>query len=401
MKRSRAALFIWLVIFGVPLTEAQESIIIEESTPIHTIFTSDFADWPGTSGIAPLDVVARAGRIWLIWPQALVSLQRDGSTDFQTLLGYFHSRNTIEGERAWTPESGAMCSDGIWRGVDISVGEKAVLWAKDPMSGNVSERELAFSLDDPPSVQPIDTNALLVTGGSEAYLVNQRAELSLSKVLAEWQPITLSSPSGESGAVAWWDSRGAMIRLAWLSDSEPDNPKLRERILNTPFLSAETLPGFPETPPLSLSWAGGLLVCGYPDSIRIIQLTDTGPPNMQHFTGLPMPARWYRLSGSRNALLMHEPGSGRILVAAGDVVRSVPPGRNEPLLSNLLRNELLNCGDWLIAESEIKRAEMLYGWALPFVRKNRSDNPLDETWPRIEKELYKRRSLLRDRLERR
>ncbi len=369
---------------GTSFAGEPDTIISEWNAAIQLIHTSTFDDWPGVSGIAPIDVSAAAGRVWLVWPESLINLDGNGMADEQTLLTMFASRTARWAGGEWTPENGAVCSDGYWRGfVDLP----RALVQLNPLSGEVLMADWEGDLPD--SIHPAADGNLLIFTGGEAHLAGFEGEeygKALNKRLsAEIPPVSMLAVSSELPLAAWRDTVSDGIHMAELSGEHwiiPPDPGI-----------------LPSHAPWSMDWAGGMLILAYPGQLYALDLFSKGIHRIFRLEDERLPNRWYRLRGGTDRLVIQSPEPGIIaIVTPGAAERDIKRNIGNHDFAGLLREYALSAGDRLEDLQLLREAERYYGWILPHVRDLRSRYPLEEQWPNLESEITGRRAALRDRL---
>lgn len=379
-KRPLSALFTFLLVIGSPAAGEPNTIIPEWNASIQLISTSNFNEWPGISGISPVDVSAVNERTWLVWPGSVINLNDDGKIDEQTLLTLFASQTADWGGRNWTAEHGVICSDGFWRGF-ILEGES--LARMNLQNGEVIRSAWGKAIPD--SIYPAVDGNLLVLTGSAAGLV----ESSYSPLDSKLWPISQLAVSTQHPLAAWKDAVDDKLHISDFSGGQ--------RIFS---IDKSGLPG---QSAWSLAWAGEKLVMAYPGELFAVTLLDDGTSKLEKISDKRLPGRWYRLRGGENRLIVQSPETGMLgIIRAGgtDFPESAGAeiGAEEEDFPALLEYFALSAGNFLEGEGELKSAEKFYGWILPYIREYRSRRPLEEIWPELESELATRRLNLRSRL---
>lgn len=382
-KRPLSALLAFLLVTGSPIADESNTIISEWNAAIQLIYTSTFDDWPGVSGIAPVDVSAAAGRVWLVWPESLINLDGNGMADEQTLLTMFASRTARWAGGKWTPENGVVCSDGYWRGfVDLP----RALVQLDPLSGEVLMADWEGDLPD--SIHPAADGNLLIFTGGEARLAGfecgEYGRAMNKRLSADIPPVSMLAVSSELALAAWKDTESDGIHIADLSGGHKIIP-----------LEPEILPALA---PWSMDWAGGMLVLAYPGQLYALDLLSEGIHRIFRLEDARLPNRWYRLRGGTDRLVIQSPEPGIIaIVTPGAAERDIKRNIGSHDFAGVLKEYALSAGDKLEDLKLYREAEGYYGWILPYIRNQRSRHPLEEQWPNLESAITGRRSVLRDR----
>jgi len=379
-KRPISALLAFLFITGVAIAAEPDSIISEWNVSIQIINTGTFGEWPGVSGIAPIEVSAAAGRIWFIWPESIISLNRDGRADEQTLLGLFSTGTSVWNEGKWTPENGVLCTDGTWRGFFGTRGSIAQL---NMISGVVSIQD--WQGETPESVYPaVNGNLLVFNKGEAVYLEfeDHNAGAMLTRRLGNnIPPVSMISVSGGQALAAWMDSTSNGIHVADFTGTHQ-------------FFTLDSVT-LPARAPMSMDWVGELLVLGYPGKLYAFDISHIEGPHVYKLEDNRLPKRWYRLRGGSDHLIVHSPEPGiAAVITAGAALEAELIGFEE-----LVMVFTLDSGDLLENSGMLDSAEKFYGWVLPYIRNFRSVHPLEQIWPELESEVTGRRAILRERLE--
>ena len=388
MKKSRfsvlgAAILSGLLLPAFPISGDSPTIISNWDASIQLIDTRLFLEWPGVNERIPVDVSAEDGRIWLVWPDALVSLDADADSDARSLLALFASTVNHGTAESWSAEAGLVCADGVWRSVDPSTGD---LVETDLFSGDVRRRPL----------EGIGTAVIhgapggdLVTVGPDGarHIVSGVREPAapLIRMLETDLPLmSQAAVSREAPLAAWMVPGNRMIRVIELPLPQPGEA---------------TLPGDAapvdirmESPVWMMDWAGHLLVLAGPG-----RLTAFDPSGSRWIEGFVLedprlPRRWYRIRGGSGRLLIHSPETG--LVAVVSTNTKIPEGNGRLDFPSILESHALEAGRLLEDAGLNGRAVAYYTWVLTHVRRQRSRMPLEETWPALERDISDRRALL-------
>jgi hypothetical protein len=371
-----------LVIVSVS-AEDTGPIIPEGNLSIQMITTKGFQYWPGTSGYGPVDAAAGDGRIWLIWPEMLISLTPAGGADDSTLLSMFASATADWNGGSWTPENGVVGADGFWRG--FSQDGKAFL-ELNTVSGEVKKRPWIRPL--PMSVQPGTESGVWTFSPDRISLIRTADDPSLDPLFilpfSSLPTATGWTFSKTENRVAWFDAQDGSLNWADLDSDYRITAPQKHRFA-----------GGRDITPQGITWAGNLLIVAYPGKLAVISAGDVGGRAEQLLVNPQIPPRWYSIAGGDDFLLVHSPETGS-LAALG-----VKQGFRQPAITydfpQLLRTKALEAGDRLESAGYPDSAERFYGWILPEVRAMRSHQPMDEFWPGLEAELTRRRSLLREK----
>jgi len=357
---------------GSLFSDDPDNIISEAKASIQFFSTAEFEDWPGVSGIAPVGISAAGGRTWLIWPGCIINLGENGRSDEFTLLSLFATRATPRGRRQWSPEGGTICSDGYWRAV-----RDTVFVQLDLFSGRMSERK--WTADPPDSLYPAPGGKVLIFNRGKVRL----ADFNTDEVGRETEipPVAILAVSAEKPLAAWKDGRNNNIHIAGFDGRYAGT----HRVISPGEIS---LPG---NPPLNMSWAGNLLVLGYPGKLYFLDHPEEQNPEVYLLRNEEIPQRWYRSTGGNNRMIIQVPDSGTAAI--------ISP-KDYPRIDNsdfpgILREFTLTAGDTLEKSGFPEQAEIYYGWILPHIRNMRSRYPLEEIWPNLEAEITRRRTALR------
>ncbi len=356
-----------------------EPIITEDNYFIQSITTEDLSEWPGVSGPFPANALIEAGRLWLVWPEVLISLQTDGTADQFTLLSMFTTSAFQQAE--WTPDNGITDSEGIWKLVHSeNPSAKKELIEIFPYTAQKQKRRWPLPLPD--SFYAAQKGALAVFSRSSVYLIPAVPSASARpaqarKLLDGLPPLTLTAASSSGPLLAWRQAGNSRLKVFnYKKDSKP-------RALTLPKEITQNIQ--------SLNFAADTLVCGTPGKIYIVS---PGNHSIHSFTHALIPRFWYRISGNENALLIFSPQTGKTLFMARQP--SQLPSRFSADFSLLLAENTLNAGNYLEKAGLYTEAEAFYAWALNLVRSERSRSPLSEQWPSLEKTLNERRTKLRE-----
>ena len=118
-SRRRLVPTVVLVLLTVDASAMDQAkpIIAQWSPEIQILSLSGQTAWPYSSGALPLEVSPAGDRLTSVWPRSLISLNSRGRADRDTLLALFATTTAdwIAGE--WSPDNGALGSDGFWRAV--------------------------------------------------------------------------------------------------------------------------------------------------------------------------------------------------------------------------------------------------------------------------------------------
>ena len=383
-KRPISALFTFLLVTGTLTASGPDIIIPEWNASIQLIYMSSFENWPGVSGFPPIDVSAADGRIWLIWPESIINFNGGGYADEQTLLTVFATQTAVWGEGNWTAESGAVCSDGYWRGF---IHPRESFAQMDMKTGEV--RAVSWNEDIPDSIYPAVDGSLLVFSNGEANLVSFNSgtgELDLKRLNTGISPVSLLAVSSEHPHAAWKDNTGDNFHIADFSGS---GRKIT--------LEPGTLP---KIPAWSLDWAGNMLILAYSGKLLALNIADDGTAEVSRLEDDRLPDRWYRIRGGKDQLVVHSPETGTVaIVRSGNSAADKQIGDPVEDFAALIERYTLSAGNLLEDSGRRREAEQFYAWILPFVRDFRSRHPLEELWPILEKDLTDRRSVLRNSLD--
>ena len=347
----------------------------------------------------PVDVAVAAGRLWLIWPEALISLGMDGNFDDISLLTLFSSRTADWGGKPWSPEGGLICSDGIWRAVDPLGGRMLEL---NPISSVVTRR--TWEGPGPDALYPAPGTVMLAVSGEEASLVFPSAspdDASIERIPLSTAvpPLSMLAVSASSPIIAWRETGSSIIRLA----GSPERRGVEE--LFTAADTREKLEGIPEwvipfqEVSWGMDWAGPYLVLAGPG--RLTALTFR---NLENFEQLiledpRLPDRWYRIRGGEGALLVHSPETGMLAVVTPEGGEELNDETGWGDFADLLEAHALDAGADLEGRGFRKEAEAYYGWLIPYIRAQRSRRPLSTLWPDMEEQAARLRMELRDKLD--
>ncbi|RKX84735.1 MAG: hypothetical protein DRP70_12715 [Spirochaetes bacterium] len=358
-----------LVTAGTLFADDPSTIIPEDDVSIQFFPTSDFADWPGVSGISPIELSAAAGRVWLVWPGSIINLNGSGAVDEQTLLTLFASRDALWGDDEWSAQSGVICSDGFWRGfIDLPH-----LFAQlDLFSGIVSTRNWEGELPD--SIYPASDGNLLIFTGDKAELADFNN--GIQELGNGIPPLSMLAVSTTEPIAAWQEGGSSSIHIAGFERIDSPNSKME-------------IPGVP----WSMSWAGKMLVIAYPGKLYALEME--GHPAVYRLENERLPDRWYRIRGGKNNLVIQSPeeGTAGILSLAKENLPLSGEVRED--FVSLLKKYTLTAGDKLEEAGFGSQADHYYRWVMPYIREYRSRYPLEEIWPNLESEITRRRSALR------
>lgn len=378
-----AAAVLAFLLFSVHPTRGDSpSIISEWNATIQIIPAEDFSDWPGVESAVPVDVSAEAGRIWILWPDAIVSLDSEGYPDTLSLLSLFSSSTGKWPGDSWSPEGGLMCSDGIWRSVDLP---NRVLLELDPVTGVVTQRP--WEENRPTVLHPAGGGNLLAVSGNEVSLVFTGAadppEAQHRIIDSELPPLSLAAASRKIPVMAWKAIGSPMIQIAPIPLEEETNLPTSEIPVRQEIRTTGN--------PWGMDWSGSMLILAGPGRLTAVIFGADGSRETRVLEDPRLPGRWYRIRGGEDRLLVHSPETG--------LIASIQPGtgpKENPStdFSFLLEAEVLNAGDLLENRGLDKEAAAYYSWALSLVRRERSRYPLAESWPMLEKEIADRRAIL-------
>ncbi|RKX97492.1 MAG: hypothetical protein DRZ90_06045 [Spirochaetes bacterium] len=369
MKRFRGPLSTLLVFFiaaGALFPDDPDIIIPDAGLSIQFFSTSIFADWPGVSGFTPIDVSAAVGRVWLVWPGSIINLNGRGDVDEQTLLTLFASRDALWGNGEWSAQSGAVCSDGFWRGfIDLP----QTFAQLDLFSGIVSTRSWEGKLPD--SIYPAFEGKLLLITGDKARLADFSS--TEQELVSGIPPVSVLAVSTTRPMAAWQGGGGGSIQITGFDSSD----------------SKLEIPGVP----WSMSWAGDMLIIAYPGELYAMKVN--GNQTVYRLEDERLPGRWYRVRGGKNSLVIQSPEEGTAGILSISKDSRPPSGEADGNFVELLKKYTLTAGDKLEEAGFSSQADRYYRWVMPYIREYRSRYPLEEIWPNLESEITRRRSALR------
>jgi len=322
--------------------------------------------------MAPVDVSAEAGRVWLVWPKSIINLNVTGNSDMQTLLTLFATQDARWGDGDWTAGNGVICSDGYWRGF---IDPHSALAQIDLFSGLVSSREWKGKIPD--SIYPATEGQMIIFSGDRAFLSGFGSEnLELESSIP---PVSMLAVSTHSPLAAWRDGINGSLHISSYKNS------------------TETEINFPPGIPRGISWVGDMLVIAYQGKLYAIDVKNTPGgeyPAAYRMEDKRLPESWYRIRGGENYLVIQSPEEETAMVLSIENADDEGLQLNENF-SQLLEAYALSAGDELERAGLPRRAERYYRWVIHYVREFRSRYPLEGIWPDLESEITRRRVSLR------
>lgn len=330
---------------GILIADGPDTIVPELSTEIQRI--GPFQGWPGIYGQPPVSTAAAADRIWLIWPETMISLDADGRTDNQTLLTLFFS-----GQSNWKLENGIMGTDGIWR--NFSAG---TIRTFSPLTGETSQKRLRNGT--PAALYPAYEGHTVCVYPDGMNIISPEGTALPTGRLPPYSAFAAS----DTRPLAAFMYAGQLYISPF--DAEPT------------VLMSEDLP---DAPLWSMAWAGDLLLLGYPGLICVLEPFEEN--KQTQIQNSRIPELYYQLNASQGQILLH----------------------TQEAVLNLTDTVLRNSGDFsaavkqhaLSAANQIPDAlkHQYYSWILQYVRILRSRFPLDAYWPDSEARLTRLRAEL-------
>ncbi len=376
------AILAFLLVSAHPSRGDTLPIISEWNPSIQFIKSERFISWPGVETSIPVDVSAEAGRIWLIWPTALVSLNSEGRSDEYSLLSLFSSVSAEQGSNRWSPESGIMCSDGIWRSFES--GNPAIK-ELNPVTGLIRRRY--WNRPVPDTIYPGPEGSLLCFSDTSAYLIypgdSDTAEADTVEMDEELPPISMISLSREGTLVAWRELSSGMIRYGKLLGGHVEE-QIDLSVRGTFW---------------GMDWSGDLLILSGPGKLTAIRNDGKNEIEIGVLEDARLPKRWYRIRGSRENLLIHSPETGLVAMIGKNTLSSAPEDHSDggtEAFEILLKENVLKAGSLLETWGYQDQAVRFYSWVLPQIRSQRSRDPMDEAWPELEHAVTDRWAELRN-----
>ena len=372
-------------------------IINPKSLKIQHFNTQSCNSWPGvrlredrpkgnpsTSDTPLIKTFPLEDRLILVFNQALINLNQSGMPDRETLISLFVSQTRHPEIGTWSPESGTLTSDGIWRGFTTS-SLRPLIFSLNLSTASI--HNLYWEDFLPRRLKPAGSASILIEQANAFKILQfQNRKVHQYGPFKPERPISYLAISPISGQIAYLEALGGRVHFlditTALSSDNPSPPKKVAEITIPPG-------------PFGMDFAGNSLIVAYPGKLLIIQ--HPIQPMVQTFHHPDIPLNWYNIYGGPQRLVIHSPRNPKITIISPADSALSPLSLEGTSFSRLLEEQAIPAARALMEQDSPRQNPVLQNphkqnsrardfllWLLPHIREQRAINPLNTAWPRLE-----------------